>query len=659
MKRGLISAAMLSLLLFTQVQAWGEGLAITSVTPVAAPRGSSITLVGTLPAETTSFWLPPEKSGTLGHGPYDCTKKTSEIRTRLVTGPATTANNIQTFTVLIPESLALGSYSICASYPNAPAGGGPAQTVWYTVPILGDSGRLQVINETDAQALRVTAVQPRVSYPDKAGTGRQYRISVLGDGFSPVGTDNKVLLDGKEIAMCWDNDPACKSDVTKSSGKVIGTHQLDLQLPESYRGAWNLQIRVGANTSAAEPAVPITLSRIQRSTPIWVAVLMLVLIGLLISLLLGMTQGTNVVDRVHLSKLSSMFLDKATDTYSLSRAQFYAWTGAAVFGYSYLTIAWSFLQGRLEFVPIPENLPGILLASAGTTVVAEAVNNVKPKGAGPVQPEWADFICTGDVVVPERVQFLVWTILGIFSFVFVIVMSDPATIATLPSIPEGFLYLMGISSAGYLGGRLARKAGPIIDDILAKTGSLELTIRGRNLSKNACFQIDGEDVKMDMIGADENDQQLPKVIAKDDQAQDSNIAKILNMIIVSPKQNWMTRKSHPIEEKKRHLLAITNPDGQKAEWHFDLPGPTAIISHKGKKITDGKLEFDAGQVELDASESRAEKGELKYEWTSPSFPDNSNIKVVYPVASGTTTVNLKVTDAEERSNTTSVLITVV
>src|SRR5207302_7513248 len=33
---------------------------------------------------------------------------------------------------------------------------------------------------------------------------------------------------------------------------------------------------------------------------------------------------------------------------------------------------------------------------------------------------------------------------------------------SLPEIPQNFLYLMGVSSAGYLGGKLVRKPGPVI-----------------------------------------------------------------------------------------------------------------------------------------------------------------------------------------------------
>ena len=126
---------------------------------------------------------------------------------------------------------------------------------------------------------------------------------------------------------------------------------------------------------------------------------------------------------------SIFLLDQETDTLSLSKFQLYAWTGVAVFGYTYLTVARSLIQGVFEFAPIPEGLPGILAVSGGTAALAAGINNVRgPKGAGEEQPSFADLITTGGVVVAERFQFLVWTVLGALAFLFLVVFSDPATI---------------------------------------------------------------------------------------------------------------------------------------------------------------------------------------------------------------------------------------
>jgi hypothetical protein len=46
-----------------------------------------------------------------------------------------------------------------------------------------------------------------------------------------------------------------------------------------------------------------------------------------------------------------------------------------------------------------------------------------------------------------------------------VVRENPATIQTLPGVPDSLMALMGLSSAGYLGAKLARKPGPNILEI--------------------------------------------------------------------------------------------------------------------------------------------------------------------------------------------------
>jgi hypothetical protein len=66
-------------------------------------------------------------------------------------------------------------------------------------------------------------------------------------------------------------------------------------------------------------------------------------------------------------------------------------------------------------------------------------------------------------------------------------------------VPEGFLYMLGVSAGGYLGGKLVRKAGPIIDSITGKSardaaGKLSgviLDVKGRCLSRDATFRLAG------------------------------------------------------------------------------------------------------------------------------------------------------------------------
>ena len=161
---------------------------------------------------------------------------------------------------------------------------------------------------------------------------------------------------------------------------------------------------------------------------------------------------------------SALFLDLETDTYSLSKLQFYLWTAAALFGYTYLVLSRLFVQGA-EWPQVPDNLPGIVGIGIATTVGAQVATNIRgPKGSGTQLPNLGDFVMSGGVVAPDRVQMLVWTLLGVGIFVVAVAQHLPTEIDKLETIPSTLLVLSGISSAGYLGGKLARKPGPVIDE---------------------------------------------------------------------------------------------------------------------------------------------------------------------------------------------------
>jgi hypothetical protein len=220
--------------------------------------------------------------------------------------------------------------------------------------------------------------------------------------------------------------------------------------------------------------------------------------------------------------LSALFLDEETQTYSLSKCQFYAWTLAAILGYVFFAVAMSIVQGSAVFPDIPEGLPGILLFSAGTSVLATGIVSTKGcKGAGEVHPTLADFITTGGVIAPERLQFVIWTVVGIFTFLTIVFKSDPVTVSGLPRIPDGFLQLMGISSAGYLAGKLARKPGPVIrnlsvanvtplkgtladtfkpgTDVKQNLPILTVNLKGQNLDPKGNIKIDFQPLRGDMF----------------------------------------------------------------------------------------------------------------------------------------------------------------
>jgi hypothetical protein len=126
----------------------------------------------------------------------------------------------------------------------------------------------------------------------------------------------------------------------------------------------------------------------------------------------------------------------------------------------------------------------------------------------------------------------------------------------VPAVPEGLLYLMGVSAGGYVGGKLARKPGPNITglrtslDFPAKV--LHLRILGDNLSPAGTFQIGGQEVKT-----------VVRPLTVVSQASGKpEFATELEVVITSPDATWLTTGNH--------TLRLINDDGQFAEKDYSI-----------------------------------------------------------------------------------------
>lgn len=468
--------------------------------------------------------------------------------------PAGTNGPNYVYAFVVPADVPLGEYNLYFHYKNT-------------------DGTEQELLAAPAQRFRITAkiaphivsVYPSVSYLTK----NAYALTVVGDNFSSEPTDHALLLNGRII-------PACTNAVTKNCattswavpGRALRFDNIPMSFDkEKLHGAQKIRVISGNLTSAEELSA--TLSTTQPGVPLRMAYLAaLVTILLIVFPAYAARWQVSWVGGSQRA-LRAIFLDPQTNTYSLSKFQFYAWTLAAIFGYVYLTAARSLIQGDFQLAPIPEGLPGILLVSIGTGTIAMGVSNTRSKGAGNTRPSFADFVTTGGVVVPERVQFFVWTVLGVIAFMLLVASSDPGTITELPRIPEGFLYLMGISSAGYLGGKFARQPGPIITSATARLGSLIIDIQGRNLAVNGLFMLNDHQLQAEWMRAP-NGHQEPEVIASEDVR---GYAKQLRLTIETKSESEssvdLPDGSHVPVATGRAVtlttaLTIVNPDGQRA-----------------------------------------------------------------------------------------------
>jgi hypothetical protein len=252
--------------------------------------------------------------------------------------------------------------------------------------------------------------------------------------------------------------------------------------------------------------------------------------------------------------VAALLYEPESQTYSLSRAQFFWWTTIIAYGYLFLFFGHGLHQGAWNFPPL-EGFAYTFLISLGTLVLAQATSSFKgSKGAGVVHPAPADLIVHGGVLAPERVQQVVWTLLAGIAFLWIVIKTY-TTSTGLPTIPTEMLALMGISSAGYLGGKLARKPGPIIKSVEVSPGSVVLRIFGEHLSLSPRVLVDSVELSKNEVATLEADPDHRNEFVK------ALKVTVPESIAKTPAE-WYARP---------RVVVVVNEDTQRAEWEIEVP----------------------------------------------------------------------------------------
>lgn len=369
-------------------------------------------------------------------------------------------------TAQIPDDTAFGTYTVVEGFVGGK-------------PILSDPRAIGILSIEPPGAGATTLdkfdqagtydIRPFFAPKESPKEIETVNVVLRGKGFLENNPNaNTIWINGSRQKITWDGD--CSGAPTKGAAKDYAVHgevrsdreiQLcSVQVPPDGR----LAFEAGIGDTRSERQV----LQVYSMNTAGVALIAGAIAGglaLLPLFLLSFVQKSYRIGGADY-KLRMLFLDTETDTYSLSKLQFYLWTVAALFAYSYLFVSQVYVQHTGTWPDIPSNLPGIILVAAGTAVGAQVVTSSRgSKGAGDEEPSLADFITSGGVVAPDRFQMFVWTILGVGAFAYSVLQKSPGLITELPTVPNNLLVMMGISSAGYLGGKMARKAGPVINQI--------------------------------------------------------------------------------------------------------------------------------------------------------------------------------------------------
>jgi hypothetical protein len=486
----------------------------------------------------------------------------------------------------------------------------------------------------------------------------QDQIEVEGQGRVPFVTRFKSQLPSAVGANQAEPEECMKRYPCLGVG-TDGRRLLVYGFPRRYAYQGPLKVRVSVKKKDGTDAFSdysalFTLSRVDHRIIVW---LTFVLFGLLMYIVYRLVvrgvQGYMIAGRKY-SPLAAFLIDKSTDSFSLSKFQLFAFSMVSFFGYVYVLLCRTLVQWNFTFPEIPDNYPSLLAISAGTTAAAAGLNSNRiTKGGGPVYPSAADFISTGGLVVAERFQFFVWTLIACLGFVALILMQDPAKVVGFPTFPSGLLYVMGVSAAGYLGGKAVRNPGPILKkvDVKANAGvptDLDVTLTGEYLDPKATFRIDNALQKTTGPVTGPQQPQAPPGYStelKFTLSQAAGFAKWDHVFEISNADGLAAQANFTATPMQVTTPPGPTPHGATAEVSFDVkyyrPECTA------RWLAPGASEpVDIAAADVSAAPAAA-----------PAAPDVSTVKVKVPVGDKPGIGTLTLVSPKGGTEATSVTIT--
>ena len=415
--------------------------------------------------------------------------------------------------------------------------------------------------------VKLDATHPTTAYANGSGS---FDFDVVGQNFSPEPQDDQIYIAGQGSIIAREHrfkeKPSCVNIANWPCLWVESSEKLHVfgYKSEPYQGPLLLSVVVGSVRSAEKPLV---LARWSETGVLVASIGLFLAVGLFIYMLVAKGMRANVIGGQRASPFWSFFIDTQTNTYSLSKFQLLMFSSVFVFGYLYVFLCRWLVQWQFILPDVPSSLSGILAMSAGTAVAAAGATAARgSKGAGGVRPSAADFITIGGQVVPERFQFFVWTLVACFGFLALLVSQNPATLDKFPDFPQGLLYVMGVSAAGYLGGKVTRAPGPVIHNIAWDKGVRKLTVQGENLSSKAEFYIDGTKLPINT-----NAEKKPPALVTPTSQEQLSDASFSSQLIIE-----ITEVAGLDLSTGDHVFRITNNDGQFADASFTADKPAII-----------------------------------------------------------------------------------
>ncbi len=229
-----------------------------------------------------------------------------------------------------------------------------------------------------------------------------------------------------------------------------GRQELKFLIPEEQNLSGQIlfpntmQVRIIVNGQSSGPA---RIKVVGKNFYNWLIVPALILLGLLAYVIFLFVRRRGI-------KIETFFIDKKTNTYSLSKCQAIAWTAVLVGSYFYYAIGSSIIIERGVIPDFNASLLPLLGISYSGLLIARSIGTFIPKNdLEVVPPSLKDLVCEGGEISINRLQLVCFNITGILIYLYNL--SGPnLLIKGLPNIPETLLGLLGVSQGGYLLGKV-------------------------------------------------------------------------------------------------------------------------------------------------------------------------------------------------------------
>jgi hypothetical protein len=405
----------------------------------------------------------------------------------------------------------------------------------------------------------VKAIEPSLLYP----TGKnRYTLNIIGEGFTEQDLPAYAIRIGEEQVRFQSTGDAQNHPCPGSSSCLDFINPGTLQLRDfETQSVGDVTFRLWTGTQWTEP-FRITLSRVKRKTVPWISLLALAFAVFFVSLIamLG-SRGTSTRE---------FLIDKKLGTYSVATFQFLLWSVILTVAYVHRCLTSTLVQGRLEIPEIPSGGFATLMGISASTMLLSLLIGRKqyPAGAAIGNPAFSDLVRQFHIIKVERAQFATWTMAMAYFVVWRVML--PRAVPEQAAIPPIFLWLMGISAATYLCGKLVRHPGPVLREASAKPDEmfrkLRFEILGSNFSPLLRFKIDGSPIQSAQCRVSALESEKEAAVSPEQKATSAKISPAERdrsngfvLEILSAQDAWL---------EGTHTLGIFNADNQSVDAEY-------------------------------------------------------------------------------------------